>query len=408
MLNTINELIPRNKQKELENSFGYASGFGVIFVDAHGSHIGKGGNFCKFCTLINSSTEGKNKCRQCNEQAIVNSTLSNEPVIYVCHAGLINIAIPLYLNNRLLGALTAGQVRCNPHSKYFEDVSQNWPKDLDYKKLKNYFDEIPILSDKEIESTVTALANITDYIIQLNANRIYSEQLSQQKDTLYKIEREKLILESKLNRIKYSTLQKQIMPHFIFNVLNSAIRLIALNRTLQAIDMLYNFSDMLRYVFSYKDNSTTLRKELKCIQDYIDIQKIRFNGKFDYIFNINEDALDTIIPYFSLQPLIENIFHHGFKNIERLGKLKLFAESENNICHINISDNGIGMERAKIRKIYDNFSNPKDFNKNVGIFNVYSRFSLMFPNSLKFNIDSAKDKGTSIKISFDSNDLTIL
>lgn len=407
MTNSISKLIPRNKQKELENSFGHATGFGVVFVDEEGSHIGKGGNFCNFCTLINSSKTGTLKCKECNKAAIKKSKLTNNPSIYLCHAGLINIAIPLYLNGILLGALTAGQVRCTKESKYYKELKKNWPDDLDSKLLDDYFNEIPEMSDEEIESTVIALSNITDYIIQLNANRIYSEELSKQKEILFEVEKQNLILESELSKIKYSTLQKQIMPHFIFNVLNSISRLISLDRSSEASDMIFSFSNMLRYVFSYTDNSTTIRKELRCIQDYLNIQQIRFSKKFDYSLEVDDSALDVIIPYFSLQPLVENVFKHGFKHTEEMGRLKIILQKLGDVCYLEIIDNGIGIESKKLDDINKALLNEKVFNENVGIFNVYSRFKLMFPNSFTFNIVSKVNVGTKIKISFNTLDLNL-
>lgn len=407
MPNSINKLIPRNKQKELENSFGHATGFGVVFVDEEGNHIGKGGNFCRFCTLINSSEKGSHNCKECNKAAIKESKTTNEPSVYLCHAGLINIAIPLYLNDVLLGALTAGQVRCNKDSKYYKEVKKNWPVDLDNKLLDVYFNEIPEMSDEEIESTVIALNNITDYIIQLNANRIYAEELGKQKEILFEVEKQNLILESELAKMKYSTLQKQIMPHFIFNVLNSISRLISLDRSPEASDMIFSFSNMLRYVFSYTDNSTTIRKELRCIQDYLNIQQIRFSKKFDYSLEVDESALDVIIPYFSLQPLVENVFKHAFKDTEEMGTLKIILQKPEDVCYLEIIDNGIGINSEKLNEINKILLNEKVFNENVGINNVYSRFKLMFPNSFTFNISSKENVGTKIKISFNASDLNL-
>ncbi|MDO5018069.1 MAG: PocR ligand-binding domain-containing protein [Lagierella massiliensis] len=407
MINSINKLIPRHKQKELEYSFGHASGFGVIFVDAQGNHIGKGGNFCKFCNLVNSCNEGRKKCARCNKDAIEKSKFSDEPAIYTCHAGLINIAIPLYHNNTLLGALTAGQVRCTKDSKYHDESEKVWPNTLNPKLLEEYFNEIPVLSDTEIESTVTALANITDYIIKLNANRIYVEEINRQKEILFEVEKQNLILESELSKIKYTTLQKQIMPHFIFNALTSISRLISLNRTAEANKMILSFSNMLRYVFSYSESSTTIRRELKCIQDYIDIQRIRFNGKFDYNYEIDEEALEVTIPYFSLQPLVENIFNHAFKNIQQLGKLELIIARANDHCKVEIIDNGSGISAEKLENIYSNINNNNGFSNSIGIFNSYSRFSLMFPNSFKFNILSKVNQGTRVVIDFDISDLSL-
>ena len=122
---------------------------------------------------------------------------------------------------------------------------------------------------------------------------------------------------------------------------------------------------------------------------------------------VDDSALNVIIPYFSLQPLVENIFKHGFKHTEEMGRLKIILQKLGDVCFLEIIDNGIGIESEKLDDINKILLNDKVFNENVGILNVYSRFKLMFPNSFTFNIVSKVNVGTKIKISFSTLDLNL-
>ena len=104
---------------KLQESFANATGFGVVFTDKDGNHIGEGSNFQKICQAINATEEGKASCAMSNHHAIDLAMKTGKPSIYVCHAGMVNIEIPIVIDGEFIGAFTAGQV-------FSEDMS-NFP-----------------------------------------------------------------------------------------------------------------------------------------------------------------------------------------------------------------------------------------------------------------------------------------
>ena len=94
------DIITETFQNEIQHSFSLATGFGVVFTDAEGRHIGSGANFCKFCEKLNETPEGAQCCTLSNKHAIEIALKTNKPCVYICHAGLVNIEIPLIYNNQ--------------------------------------------------------------------------------------------------------------------------------------------------------------------------------------------------------------------------------------------------------------------------------------------------------------------
>lgn len=159
-----------------------------------------------------------------------------------------------------------------------------------------------------------------------------------------------------LTELELKAIYSQINPHFIFNTLNAAQFFINKKRFDDAYTHVSKFSQLLRaYLKSSQDRYITLEDEIQMLKNYIELQQIRFEEKFDYKLEVeNKIPVNSIkIPSLLLQPLVENAINHGLFHKESGGMLILkFLQGANNtelLCIIE--DNGVGRERsAEIKK----------------------------------------------------------
>ncbi len=133
--------------------------------------------------------------------------------------------------------------------------------------------------------------------------------------TYYLNFKDKLIYETTLQTLmkenELKTLKYQINPHFIFNSLNSISSLI-LAEDKRAHEMTVKLSSFIRSTLSKNDNQfVKLCDEIKNIELYLEIEKIRFADKFNYFKNVDNDTCNHLIPNMLIQPLIENAIKHG-------------------------------------------------------------------------------------------------
>lgn len=384
----LRSIITEQFRTEIEDSFALATGFGVVFTDAEGNHIGPGGNFCRFCQKINETPEGARYCAMSNCHAIELALKEKKPSIYICHAGLVNIEIPLIFEGTCVGAITAGQVLCEAdvYPREQQSARMQWLSDPE---LAQYYSEIEVMSCEKIEATTTALSNLTNYIVQ----RLLYSQIQEQ---LAKKTEELLLAENQLKQAKLDALQKQVAPHFIFNVLNSISRLLSMEEYDTAKDMLNSFTGMMRYALSNLQSSVFLGKELRYVEDYLSIQKIRFGDCIDYQIVCQPELRSLCIPFFSIQPLVENSILHGLLSGEKGGKLTIRCTRQGGSSVIVISDNGNGIPPEKLAQIRASFTNPEEPLQHVGLLNSYRRFQLMYDKRVTFSIESAE--GTCITI----------
>lgn len=396
----LRDIITEEFQNQIQDSFAFATGFGVVFVDSEGNHIGEGSNFTSFCSAINKTAEGANYCSLSNRKAINIAIKTKKPCIYVCHAGLINIEIPLIYNGNYIGGITAGQVLGLDMDIYPKDTvvsSFTW---LDSLEAAKYFKEIKTLTRQQIEATATALSNISNYIIQNTLyNKLQDSLIKEHEKTLI-YEKKQIEMEHQLKIAELDALQKQVTPHFIFNVISSISRLISIQDYKKASKMLDAFSKMMRQNVSNTQSTITLQQELNYITSYLSIQKIRFSERIKYEIRVDNEILLIPIPFFSLQPLVENAIEHGLLPLADGGKIKLSCSCTNTHYSIEIKDNGKGMNKHKLEEIQASLLLDRNNNSNshVGLRNCYNRFKLTYGNKATFHIYSEINKGTSIQI----------
>ena len=225
------------------------------------------------------------------------------------------------------------------------------------------------------------------------------EDLARKTEELMKAESHRMELERQLKLAQLDALQKQVTPHFMFNVINTISRLLSLKEYSSAEKMLNSFAAMLRYSLSDIRSSVTLAQELEYIHHYLKIQSIRFGDQIHYNIHCDEELKELSIPFFSLQPLVENAIQHGLLKKPEGGTLILRCTREPEYDLIHIEDNGVGMTEEDLNSIVaTHVCTDSPSRSHVGLHNSYKRFRLLFGCDLKFCINSEQGVGTRIDI----------
>jgi len=183
---------------------------------------------------------------------------------------------------------------------------------------------------------------------------------------------EKLKIESKLQNLiteaELETLKSQINPHFLFNSLNS-ISSLTITHPEKAQEMVIKLSDFLRYSLSHdKNEKNSLQKEFENLKRYLEIEKIRFGKRLNFVYRIPESCFPFQIPNMILQPLIENAIKHGVYNSSDEVQVEISCKEENEYLVIEISND------------YDpEVKKPKG--EGIGLKNIRKRLQLIYRRS---------------------------
>ncbi|MBP6430176.1 MAG: histidine kinase [Ferruginibacter sp.] len=165
---------------------------------------------------------------------------------------------------------------------------------------------------------------------------------------------EKITTEKRLTELEMQALKAQINPHFVFNCLNSIKGFIYDKDYMQADKYLDKFSELMRSTIDNSDAAIiSLENEISYLTNYLQLEKLRFENKFNYTFDIdkNINPQNLFVPAMLLQPYVENAIRHGIRFLEnKQGEIKITAKIEDSNLVCIIDDNGIGREKATLLK----------------------------------------------------------
>ncbi|MBE5873043.1 MAG: sensor histidine kinase [Lachnospiraceae bacterium] len=189
------------------------------------------------------------------------------------------------------------------------------------------------MPDDEIGRLAESYNNMIDYMNEL------FEQLLREEENIRKAE--------------MMVLYEQIKPHFLYNTLET-IRYLAIQEdAVQVRDALETLGSFYRNFLSKGKREIPFRDELRIIQDYLALQKLRYGDSFTDEYEIDEGTLDYMVPKLILQPLVENSIYHGVKLKGEHCIIKVTARLSEGGLHVSIYDTGVGMSEEQIQKVLE-------------------------------------------------------
>ncbi len=251
--------------------------------------------------------------------------------------------------------------------------------------------------------------------------QVMVEKIKENEAEIYEAKIKDQILESKQLEIDYKMLASQINPHFLYNTLET-IRMKAFTagdkEVAGAIKLL---GKSMRYVLENTGTErSTLAKELEHVEAYLQIQKLRFEDRFDAKVimgeGVNPEEI-TLLPLL-LQPVVENSMVHGLEGIEIGGLIQIdiylgntphvsdldgeekeaLSEKER-MLYIDITDNGEGMDAENLENLQRAIQ-TKDMGRtqSIGLYNINQRLKLLYGEEYALRIDSKTGRGTRVRL----------
>jgi two-component system LytT family sensor kinase len=193
-----------------------------------------------------------------------------------------------------------------------------------------------------------------------------------------------------LTEARLRALTSQINPHFLFNTLNTVNALIRTNPE-EARTVVRKLSNILRRLLRKDENLSPLRDEIGFINDYLSIEMTRFGEKLRFVNETEPATLDRLIPSMLLQPIIENSIKHGLSSKVEGGVITLRTRLREERLQIEIEDDGVGVDEAKMATMFDS---------GIGVSNVNERLHVLFGDDYKMEVDSRPGEGTRTHIEF--------
>lgn len=198
-------------------------------------------------------------------------------------------------------------------------------------------------------------------------------------------EQQRLLIEARLRN-----LAAQINPHFLFNTLNTIASLIRVDPP-NARELVVKLSTILRRLLRQQDAFATLREEVNFIDDYLEIEQVRFGDKLHVRREFDPETHDALVPSMLLQPLVENSIKHGLSPKIDGGTIWLRSARSGDRLQIEIEDDGVGVANEAL---------PTVFQSGIGLSNVHERLSVLFGADFQMTLENRQGGGVRIRVQF--------
>lgn len=219
------------------------------------------------------------------------------------------------------------------------------------------------------------------FIANFNLRNFYSLAQTKQLETAQ--------LNEQLSRTKLHALKMQVNPHFLFNTLNVIQVLVMKQDTSKAAETLRRLSSFLRQTLDETESQwVPLKSELDMIEQYLNIEQVRFGDRLVVNCNYDEQLMTVNVPSMLLQPLVENAMRHGLGEKQELGTLQISTQKVAGKLMILIQDDGVGCDEVKAIKS----------NMGIGLNNVIERLKQLYGEEQLFTLSSQPGKGCIVTI----------
>jgi two-component system, sensor histidine kinase YesM len=263
-------------------------------------------------------------------------------------------------------------------------------------EIGNLNGRVPVESNDEIGQLSAGFNNTVEKLSNL-LEEVYVSKLKETEMSL------------KQKEIEIKMLQSQMNPHFLYNSLET-IRGMALEERQENIAIMsYSLAKLLRYNLKNDSSTVSLGEEIRFCKTYLQIQKFRFEDRFEYELIIPEWAMDLKVVKFSLQPLVENCFVHAFgQSFQKFRiTISVIPLSESTYL-IRVEDTGAGIPNHKLddltRKLEQKTTNSDG--KHIGILNVHQRIHYVFGAEYGLTIRSQMGSGTVVEMQLPMQEIT--
>jgi two-component system sensor histidine kinase YesM len=197
-------------------------------------------------------------------------------------------------------------------------------------------------------------------------------------------------------------LQAQLNPHFLHNMFNEIYWKLYLQDETETAALIAAISEMLKYSLMPVRTLTTVKEEFQQIRNYLKIQKELFETDLETIIQVDEDVMDVQVMRSLLQPLVENVFMHAFRNMVSHKVLIIKASSRDDFLEIDVTDNGCGMDEKAVSQILgvqgSSLPHRTDGRESLGVRSVVRRIELVYGPPFHMEISSLVGSGTNMRL----------
>lgn len=267
---------------------------------------------------------------------------------------------------------------------------------------------IPYITRRISEKNVSAIEEMIGSITQMSHgkkvehpvifeefNKLLSsfEMVLAEKEALIKNNSE---LSERKRIMEIKQLEEQFNPHFLFNILETLKYQIMIDKD-KAVEMVLAFAALMRYSIYYGSTVVPLGTDIEYINDYLMLQKLRYNRRLTYSIDIPDELQECLIPKLLLQPIVENSLSHGLVDVIHI---TIRAECRADMLIISVEDNGKGIDSQNLQLLRESLEKDSIYKEHIGLYNSHRVIKLLYGNRYGLEINSCHGTLITVRLPF--------
>lgn len=255
-----------------------------------------------------------------------------------------------------------------------------------YRPIRYFKQDIRQMANNQFDTPIQ-LVNIKEYDDLLGKFHSMKERIQELIREVEQKEKHKRDLE--VEKLLY-----QINPHFLHNTLNTIQWIAMMNKQEEIVRLISTFTRVLHYNLAKEGRIVSIHQELEALRDYLDLQHIRYNHKFNVRIEADDEVERLPVPRFLLQPLVENAIYHGFKNKDGIIDVTVKRAGPDHVC-ITVEDNGDGMSPEAVKRLLvEPNGERRKVGLGIGLNYVNQMIKVHFGDRYRLEIESHPGRGT--------------
>ena len=402
----------RKNLDEIQKIISDVTGLAFVTVDYRGEPVSEPTKFSNFCRKMRTDKNKRTLCKLSDASGSIIAATTKQTSIYFCPCGLLEVAIPIIINDKYLGGFIGGQVRCLDAPDSVMRLSKNMipgganipDTEIRAEKIKDVdISDLKIYSYKEIVS----IAKLVELIInQLTKQELISGH--NQKKNLTRISE----LEDKIKRLEYQnnslkekvdTLKRDNNLFFMRNTFNMISNLAVIEDASKTNGAVLRYLDFIESGLDL-DGNRTIRDEIRKVEKFIKLNKIRYSDRLDYNIKFEKDVLDINIPYSLILPFVYAGIYYTLNTEDIDLMINISISKVGKDIEILIEDNGTGQAITELENVYKIYGGNHEGNEIVkSIVDVQKFMTDTFGTEYRINTERIKGKGTKVYIKYPIN-----
>ncbi|MFV0503062.1 MAG: PocR ligand-binding domain-containing protein [Lachnospirales bacterium] len=345
----------KEKLENMQRILSKATGLAFVTVDFRGEPITENTFFTQFCSEVRKSKSAKERCKSSDAFGSIQAAVSKTASVYLCPCGLLEVAIPIIINDQYLGGFIGGQIRCFDAPENLNSLRtavRNSEAERYASTCDEFLDDVPVLTYEKFQN----IANLASMLINELCENALKEYKSEE---VYKRYIEKLKNTNKDDFIKLREKDAKIRelelnrnPYIMLDALTTIYNMTIIEKTKKSAELVENIIAMFKYTRLEREEFVSILKELEYIHKYLIMKKAKFGEKIDFSIEVPVEVQMKKMPSNVLLPFVEDAILNSLLPSNKNGKVTIKCFSKNDNIIFEIRDTGNTLKESEIEEKY--------------------------------------------------------